>query len=99
LKIAINNILDNAIKNSHRDKIVKISLKKSLLSIKNEGKTISQKDLPFVFDRFYRVRDISKINGNGLGLSIVKAIIDIHEFNITIKNESPYTVVEIEIDK
>ncbi len=46
-------------------------------------------DLPFIFDRFYRVRDgaVKDIEGNGLGLAIVKSIIEKHGGQISVESE------------
>jgi len=50
---------------------------------------MSQEEIPFIFERYYQVKRISydKYLGSGLGLSIVKRILDIHNFEVTVKSE------------
>ena len=92
LKQILIIIFDNAVKYSGDDKEISINTSagngKYKMKIQDNGYGISQEDLPYIFDRFYRVdkaRSRSK-GGNGLGLSIAKNIID--EFNGEIKVES-----------
>lgn len=49
----------------------------------------SAEDLPFVFDRFYRVHTgkAREVEGNGLGLAIVKAIVEQHNGQINVESE------------
>jgi len=84
------NLLDNAIKFSHNDSIIKIetTLKKNKLfvSVKDSGIGIPKDDLKFIFDRFYK-SDLSRgkdKKGTGLGLSITKEIIQSHGENINV---------------
>ena len=92
LKQILIIIFDNAVKYSGDDKEISINTSdrngKYKIRIQDNGYGISQEDLPYIFDRFYRVdkaRSRSK-GGNGLGLSIAKNIIE--EFNGEIKVES-----------
>ena len=87
LKIAINNLIDNAIKYSNKESFINISLTNNKLIIEDFGCGIPKNDLEKVFDRFYRVDKIrSTRNGSGLGLSIVKTIFELHGFKISIKS-------------
>ena len=86
LKIAISNLIENSIKYG-ADKI-KITLKKDknkiILILKDNGIGIPKEKLPFIFDEFYRVDESrnKKVKGFGLGLSIVKSIINLHKGKI-----------------
>ncbi|MEK4012740.1 MULTISPECIES: sensor histidine kinase [Peribacillus] len=87
------NLLDNAIKYSNPNTETSISVKSEkgmvALIIKDEGHGIPKTDLPHIFDRFYRV-DKSRsrdTGGSGLGLSIVKELIEAHDGTIEIKSE------------
>jgi heavy metal sensor kinase len=76
---AIANLLDNAIKFTPSAGEVKISVQRKLgvtiLKVKDSGEGITPADLPHIFERFYR-GDLSRSRpGNGLGLSMVRAII------------------------
>jgi signal transduction histidine kinase len=83
-------LLDNAIKYSHQGSKVIISIKKdkgaAIISIKDFGIGIKENELPFIFNRFYRAdtsRSKVKTDGYGLGLSIAKSIVELHEGKIT----------------
>lgn len=86
--------LDNAIKYSHKNTTVTLTSKKidhSLeIDINDEGVGIEQQDLPYLFDRFYRVdksRTKTDVEGFGLGLSIAKQIVDKHRGLISVESE------------
>ena len=79
LKRVINNIVSNSIKYMNKEKgVINIRLKDAgdfiQVEIEDNGKGIAQKDLPKIFDRFYRTdasRNSTK-GGSGIGLSIVR---------------------------
>ncbi len=84
------NLLDNAIKFSHHDSVIKVetSVKnnKMFVSVKDSGIGIPKDDLKLIWDRFYK-SDLSRgkdKKGTGLGLSIVKEIINCHGENINV---------------
>lgn len=84
------NLMDNAIKFSHHDSIIRIetSVKKNKLfvSVKDTGIGIPKEDLKLIWDRFYK-SDLSRgkdKKGTGLGLSIVKEIITAHGEHINV---------------
>lgn len=93
LKIAIKNILKNAITFSHENTTVIISNYKdknnNIICIKDEGIGISIQDQEKIFDKFYRT-DKSRnkdSGGTGLGMSIVEKIVKIHKGKIKIQSE------------
>lgn len=93
IKRVITNLLDNAIKFSYHKGIIDISTKrkgnKVYISIKNEGEGISKDDKKTIFERFYKVDKSRSQNktGVGLGLYIVKRIINKHGEKIWIESE------------
>ena len=93
------NLVDNAIKYGGllpKIEIVVAEINHQLsIQIKDNGCGIPPKDLPFVFDKFYRVsrQDIKNIEGFGIGLSYVKKICDLHRWKITIANNSDKGIV------
>lgn len=88
LKIAILNLIDNAVKYSHHGGIVNLYLKSDRLIVEDFGIGIEKDEIGKIFDRFYRVdRARSNSSGNGLGLSLVKTILDIHNLNIKVESE------------
>lgn len=99
----IDNILNNAIKYSPDGGKIKIGMKTTdaqlIISISDEGLGIPKKDLPRIFDRFYRVDKARSRaqGGTGLGLAIAKEIIKQHKGFIWAKSEygkgSTFTIV------
>lgn len=85
LKKVVNNIIGNSVKYIDKKKgIINIRIKDAgdfvQVEIEDNGKGIAIKDLPYIFDRFYRT-DASRNSlqgGSGIGLSIVKKIIEDH---------------------
>ena len=84
LRAAITNLIDNAVKYSHKEiKVtVELSLQDKLLMIRvtDNGIGIAQEQLKRVFGRFYRVPHLlsARIKGTGLGLFIVRAVVKRH---------------------
>lgn len=93
----IYNLLDNAVKFAGENTCIDIAIYKdagkACVSIKDEGETIPPEDLPYIFDRFHksdRSRSLDK-DGVGLGLSLVKTIINAHDEDIAVKSENGFT--------
>jgi signal transduction histidine kinase len=96
-------LLDNAIKYSPRNSSITIQSKRTdgmvALTISDQGTGIAEKDIPHIFDRFYRAdmaRSKQTAGGYGLGLSIAKQIVTLHQGTITVestmKKGSTFTV-------
>ncbi|MDE6104534.1 MAG: HAMP domain-containing histidine kinase [Clostridia bacterium] len=91
----IYNLMGNAVNYTGEDKTVYISLKKSLtderikLTIKDTGKGISKDELPEIWNRYYRVKENHSrpVKGTGLGLNIVKIILENHSFDFGVESE------------
>ena len=93
----IYNLLDNAVKFATPGSCLTLRLyrdaQKAYVSIKDIGETIPPDDLPFIFDRFHksdRSRSLDK-DGVGLGLYLVKSIINSHDEDIAVKSEDGAT--------
>ena len=93
----IYNLLDNAVKFANPGSCLTLRLykdgEKAYVSIKDIGETIPPDDLPFIFDRFHksdRSRSLDK-EGMGLGLYLVKTIINSHDEDIAVKSEDGMT--------
>ena len=88
LQKAISNIIGNAVMHSLKQEEIAVLLKDSTLQVKNSGVWIPPADLRQIFEPFYRA-DQSRnreTGGSGLGLYIVKTILDRHEFKYTLEN-------------
>lgn len=87
LKTALTNLADNGCKYSHKKEVM-IQLfsrgeKEIVIEFHDRGIGISPEDLPRVFEPFYRGKNALSQRGHGIGLSLVKRIIAIHEGKVT----------------
>jgi signal transduction histidine kinase len=84
------NLLENAIKHSSLGSIVKINLKTEnafiVINFENSGDEIPSHILPFLFDRFYKTDQSRSQKGNGLGLTIAKKIVELHDGEISVQS-------------
>ena len=102
----IYNLVDNAVKFADDGGYIEFSLdnrdNEAVFIIKNSGRGIPEADLPYIFERFYK-SDRSRSNvkdSTGLGLYIVKSIVDIHKGKIIVRSkEAAYTEFELVIPK
>ena len=89
----VTNLVSNAIKYISNERKVSISLRKRDASIElvieDTGIGIRKEDLPYIFDRFYRVKDPRhlEVKGTGLGLAISKKIVERHNGVIEVESE------------
>jgi two-component system sensor histidine kinase CiaH len=92
LEMAINNLIDNAIKYSPKESMVEVILSlengKILLSIKDQGKGIAGSEKKKIFDKFYRVANVGA-KGTGLGLYLTKKIAQQHNAGIFVTDNTP----------
>ncbi|MDP2874446.1 MAG: ATP-binding protein [bacterium] len=89
----VSILLDNALKYSHENGQVKVSVEakknQAMIKIEDSGIGIKSSDLPFVFNRFYRAdssRTKENVKGYGLGLAIAKSIVDLHQGKMTVES-------------
>lgn len=84
------NLINNSIKYNKNNGFIKIRIFKenyyAKITIEDSGIGISEKDLPLIFNRFYKTDDARNSDGAGIGLSIVKWIIDSHKGSIEAKS-------------
>lgn len=88
---ALNNLIENALRftpdGGHIDISVRSEDSLTLVSVRDTGCGIAPEHLPRVFDRFYRVDPARNAGGAGLGLSLVKSIVDLHGGSIEIESK------------
>jgi two-component system sensor histidine kinase MprB len=84
LERAVTNLLDNAVKWSPPDGTVRIRLNHGTLTVDDEGPGIAPDDREQVFERFYRSEESRSMPGSGLGLSIVRQVIERHSGNVRV---------------
>lgn len=93
--LLIQRVLDNIVNNSFRytpkgSSLFIIAETDGLvvkLTIADNGRGINQKDLPFIFDLFYRGSSTREEQGMGLGLAVAKSILDSHGWSISVTSE------------
>jgi heavy metal sensor kinase len=90
LQRMISNLLDNALKYTPSGGTVSISAapenNRIFIIIEDSGTGVSEKDLPYIFNRFYRCDQSRTLPGSGLGLSLVKAIVVSHSGTIDVES-------------
>ncbi len=87
LRQVVTNLLGNAIKFNAERGNIRVVLTKSALTVEDTGVGISEADLPHIFDRFYQA-DASRARGGlGLGLALVKRIVDLHAWTIDVRSQ------------
>ncbi len=91
LRSVVQNLLENSLKYSPADTTVTVTLNSHhlILSVRDQGIGISGNDLKHIFDKFYRAGDelTRKTKGSGLGLTIVKQILDSHHASIKVNSK------------
>jgi signal transduction histidine kinase len=98
LSRSLQNLLANALKYGGESRWVKLSARsvergggaaEVRIKIEDRGAGIAPVDLPHIFEPFYRGRDVvaAQIHGNGLGLSLVKQIVEAHGGRVSVQSE------------
>lgn len=91
----IYNLISNAVNYTGEDKTIYVSLKYNAeekrinFAVRDTGKGIEEEELAHIWDRYYRSKDshLRPVKGTGLGLNIVKAILQKHGFNFGVKTD------------
>ena len=92
LEEALLNLLSNALKYSGKRKEILLTVARArngvTLTVSDKGFGIPEHELPSIFEKFYRVRDerTRQVGGTGLGLALVKHIIEAHRGSISVKS-------------
>lgn len=95
LQLAVNNLLENAVKYTPADKPIHISLKKkngvANLQVKDQGVGIDDSEKGKIFNKFYRVgnEETRKSKGTGLGLYLTAKIVRQHKGKISVRDNTP----------
>lgn len=105
LKQVFINLLSNSVKFTGKGGKINIELNENdsfvIFSLKDNGIGIRKEDLPFIFERLYRGdKSRNKIKGHGIGLTVVKKILELHDAHIDVKSsEGNGTIFKIYFKK
>ncbi|GAB5412622.1 MAG: ATP-binding protein [Congregibacter sp.] len=87
----LDNLIQNALKHTPQGGSITIRVRddeeRVLVDVIDNGDGIASKDIPHIFDRFYRPETEEPDQGRGLGLAIVKRIVELHESQIAVRSE------------
>lgn len=90
---AYANLLDNALKYTPDHSTIELTMHKTdnslTVTVKDAGKGVSLDELDKIFDRFYRTDNARHTPGNGLGLALVKAVVELHNGEIRAEQCAP----------
>ncbi len=98
---AVTNLIENAAKYSKAGGGISLRAKSEggfvVLEVSDEGPGISTADLPYIFDKFYRGTEGKKGTGSGLGLSIVRAMVELCGGHVTVASSPDGTTFRISL--
>jgi two-component system, OmpR family, sensor kinase len=90
LSQVFNNLLSNAIKYSPGDSLIRISARieseRAIITVEDNGLGIPDADIDRLFERYYRGSNVSGIVGTGVGLNLVKMVVDLHGGDILVES-------------
>ncbi|MGH2817371.1 MAG: ATP-binding protein [Actinomycetota bacterium] len=83
---AVANLLDNAIKWNPDGKPIEVTVDGGEVTVRDHGPGVSEQDLPYIFDRFYRSAAARGRPGSGLGLAIVRQVAESHGGDVAVED-------------
>lgn len=96
LKIVLSNLLSNAVKYTDENGIISIGVRENWLYIENSASNLEALDVDKIFDINF---DLNKENSNGLGLYIVKNLLDNYKIDYQFKKEDGNFIFMIKLDQ
>ncbi len=95
------NLIDNAVKFSEPDCAFRISIEKTengvRVGVADTGPDIPAQSLPYIFDKFYQADESHSGKGNGIGLAVVKRIVNLHGGEVGVQSGGGKTVFTVTI--
>lgn len=97
------NLIDNAVKFAPRCGTVALDIAEAgesiAVTVSNTGKDIDPEKLPKIFNKFYQADESHAGEGNGIGLAIVKRVVDLHGGKVTVKSQNGMTSFTVELPR
>lgn len=101
LRRAVSNLVDNAIKFSPENDMVEVIVSGDnhhlLIKVCDKGEGIAESDKPYIFETFYRGKDVGGYEGSGLGLALVYSIAEAHGGKIWVESENDGSTFVLEL--
>jgi signal transduction histidine kinase/DNA-binding response OmpR family regulator/ligand-binding sensor domain-containing protein len=104
MEIIVNNLISNAFKFVKENGNIIVSLfeeeEEILISVRDDGSGINPSDLKHIFDRFFNVEKERNYSSSGIGLALVKRLVEMHGGNVSVTSEpNHYTEFVINLSK
>ncbi len=97
------NLLNNAIKFSDQGGTITVTISEDnndiIVSISNQGQTIPEESMDKIFNKFYQADESHAEEGNGIGLAIVKKVVDLHNGQVWAQNKNGATTLSVALPK
>ncbi len=97
------NLLNNAIKFSDQGGTITVTISEDnndiIVSISNQGQTIPEESMDKIFNKFYQADESHAEEGNGIGLAIVKKVVDLHNGQVWAQNKNSTTTLSVALPK
>ena len=97
LKLALFNLLDNALRFAEPDSVLTVEAKAGLLRVSNQGPQIPDYALARVTERFYSLPAPGQEKSSGLGLAMVQEIASLHEGTLKVENTADGVAVTLHL--
>lgn len=97
------NLLDNAVKFSPQDGMIEVGLLETeqniCVTVRNTGSTIPPEQQVKIFNKFYQADESHATEGNGVGLAIVKRIVELHGGKVSVSSKNNVTIFTVDLPK
>ena len=95
------NLLDNAVKFSPEYGEIRVEIcqdeKNTVISVSNNGPKIPEESMPRIFNKFYQADESHASSGNGIGLAVVKKVVELHGGKVTAISAEDLTVFTVSL--
>lgn len=97
------NLLENAVKFSPREGLIEVTILETsqnyCITVRNTGDTIPPEKIGKIFNKFYQADESHAAEGNGVGLAIVKKIVELHKGTVNVTSRNGCTIFTVDLPK